>query len=112
MGYYTLPDQADVLLLNVCKRMGPHGIGKIYCQKKNITTFNLARMNMLLHGVKDTDSELSLGMLVGAAYSPIIVQMKPPLILPMDSRLMPLSRARADVAQTHRFPECLQVLHF
>jgi hypothetical protein len=28
--------------------------------------------------------------------------------LPMDSRLMPLSGARVDVAQTHRFPEFLQ----
>lgn len=46
------------LLLNVRKRMGEHGIGKIYGQEKNITTYNLARMNMLLHGVKD--SELSL----------------------------------------------------
>jgi type I restriction enzyme M protein len=32
------------LLLNVRKRMGPHGIGKIYGQEKNITTYNLARM--------------------------------------------------------------------
>jgi hypothetical protein len=54
---------------------------------------------MLLHGVKDTDSELFLGMLVGAVYSPIIPQIKPPLTLPMDSRLMPLSQAKADVAQ-------------
>ena len=30
------------------------------------------------------------------------------LILPLDSRLMTLSRARVDVAQTHRFPEFLQ----
>ena len=43
------------LLLNVRKRMGPKGIGKIYGQEKNITTYNLARMNMLLHGVKDTE---------------------------------------------------------
>jgi hypothetical protein len=35
-------------------------------------------------------------------------QIKPPLILQMDSRLLPRSRARADVAQTHRFPEFLQ----
>ena len=28
------------LLLNVRKRMGPHGIGKIYGQEKNITTYN------------------------------------------------------------------------
>ena len=41
------------LLLNVRKRIGPNVIGKIYGQEKNITTYNLARMNMLLHGVKD-----------------------------------------------------------
>ena len=41
--------------------MGPHGIGKIYGQEKNITTYNLARMNMLLHGVKDTEFEIYHG---------------------------------------------------
>ena len=49
------------LLLNVRKRMGPKGIGKIYGQEKNITTYNLARMNMLLHGVKDTEFEIFHG---------------------------------------------------
>jgi type I restriction enzyme M protein len=49
------------LLLNVRKRMGAHGIGKIYGQESNITTYNLARMNMLLHGVKDTEFEIHLG---------------------------------------------------
>ena len=49
------------LLLNMRKRMGPHGIGKIYGQEKNITTYNLARMNMLLHGVKDTEFEIYHG---------------------------------------------------
>ena len=49
------------LLLNVRKRMGPHGIGKIYGQEKNITTYNLARMNMLLHGVKDMEFEIYHG---------------------------------------------------
>lgn len=49
------------LLLNVRKRMGSHGIGKIYGQEKNITTYNLARMNMLLHGVKDTEFEIYHG---------------------------------------------------
>ena len=49
------------LLLNVRKRMGPQGIGKIYGQEKNITTYNLARMNMLLHGVKDTEFEIFHG---------------------------------------------------
>lgn len=36
-------------------------IGKIYGQEKNITTYNLARMNMLLHGVKDTEFEIFHG---------------------------------------------------
>jgi type I restriction enzyme M protein len=49
------------LLLNVRKRMGPRGIGKIYGQESNITTYNLARMNMLLHGVKDTEFEIYHG---------------------------------------------------
>lgn len=49
------------LLLNVRHRMGPHGIGKIYGQEKNITTYNLARMNMLLHGVKDSEFEIYHG---------------------------------------------------
>lgn len=49
------------LLLNVRKQLGPNRIGKIYGQEKNITTYNLARMNMLLHGVKDTEFEIHHG---------------------------------------------------
>ena len=49
------------LLLNVRKRMGAHGIGRIYGQEKNVTTYNLARMNMLLHGVKDSEFEIYHG---------------------------------------------------
>jgi len=49
------------LLLNVRRQIGPHGIGKIYGQENNITTYNLARMNMLLHGVKDTEFEIYHG---------------------------------------------------
>lgn len=51
------------LLLNVRKRMKNAGgtIGKIYGQEKNITTYNLARMNMLLHGVKDTEFSIYHG---------------------------------------------------
>jgi type I restriction enzyme M protein len=49
------------LLLNVRRRMGPHGIGKIFGQEKNVTTYNLARMNMLLHGMKDTEFEIYHG---------------------------------------------------
>ena len=49
------------LLLNVRKQLGSHGIGKIYGQEKNITTYNLARMNMLLHGMKDSEVEIHHG---------------------------------------------------
>lgn len=51
------------LLLNVRKQMKANGgtIGKIYGQEKNITTYNLARMNMLLHGMKDTEFEIFHG---------------------------------------------------
>jgi type I restriction enzyme M protein len=49
------------LLLNVRNQFGPRGIGKIYGQERNITTYNLARMNMLLHGVKDTEFEIFHG---------------------------------------------------
>lgn len=51
------------LLLNVRKQLREAGgtIGKIYGQEKNITTYNLARMNMLLHGVKDTEFEIHHG---------------------------------------------------
>jgi type I restriction enzyme M protein len=51
------------LLLNVRKRIKDIGgnIGKIYGQEKNITTYNLARMNMLLHGMKDTEFEIFHG---------------------------------------------------
>ncbi len=49
------------LLLNIRHRMGPHGIGRILGQEKGLTTYNLARMNMLLHGVKDTEFEIYHG---------------------------------------------------
>ncbi len=51
------------LLLNVRKKVNKAGgtIGKIFGQEKNITTYNLARMNMLLHGVKDTEFDIYHG---------------------------------------------------
>ncbi len=51
------------LLMNVRRRMLAAGgtIGRIYGQEKNVTTYNLARMNMLLHGVKDTEFEIFHG---------------------------------------------------
>lgn len=51
------------LLLNVRKQMSESGgkIGKIYGQESNITTYNLARMNMLLHGLKDSEFDIHHG---------------------------------------------------
>ncbi len=51
------------LLLNVRHRVkdARGSIGKIYGQEYNVTTYNLARMNMLLHGVKDTEFEIYHG---------------------------------------------------
>lgn len=51
------------LLANVRQSIKKAGgtIGKIYGQEKNITTYNLARMNMLLHGMKDTEFEIYHG---------------------------------------------------
>jgi len=51
------------LLLNIYHRVTEkkHRIGKIYGQEKNVTTYNLARMNMLLHGVKDSEFEIFHG---------------------------------------------------
>ena len=49
------------LLLNVRKNLDSHNIGRIYGQEKNITTYNLARMNMLLHGLKDTEFHIHHG---------------------------------------------------
>jgi type I restriction enzyme M protein len=51
------------LLLNVRKRIKENdgSVGKIFGQEKNITTYNLARMNMLLHGMKDAEFEIFHG---------------------------------------------------
>ena len=51
------------LLLNVNNQMKEHGgkIGKIYGQEKEVVTFNLARMNMLLRGLHDTEFEIFHG---------------------------------------------------
>lgn len=51
------------LLLNVRRHVVNAGgsIGMIYGQEKNITTYNLCRMNMLLHGVKDSEFEIYHG---------------------------------------------------
>ena len=52
------------LLLNVRRHRSVQqsgAVSKIYGQESNVTAFNLARMNMLLHGVKDTEFDLFHG---------------------------------------------------
>jgi type I restriction enzyme M protein len=51
------------LLINLRTRAIKSGgaVGKVYGQEKNITTYNLARMNMLLHGMKDSEFEIFHG---------------------------------------------------
>ena len=51
------------LLLNVKNKIEDEGgtISRIYGQEKNITTYNLARMNMLLRGVKDSEFKIFHG---------------------------------------------------
>tara|TARA_R110001583_G_scaffold62174_1_gene183143 strand:+ start:1554 stop:3170 length:1617 start_codon:yes stop_codon:yes gene_type:complete len=51
------------LLLNVKNKIEKEGgtLSRIYGQEKNVTTYNLARMNMLLHGVKDSEFEIFHG---------------------------------------------------
>lgn len=58
-----MAEYCGVTLLNVRKQVAKAGgtIGKIFGQEKNITTYNLARMNMLLHGVKDSEFEIYHG---------------------------------------------------
>ena len=60
-GVFDFACGSGSLLLNVRHRIGGGGIGKIYGQEKNITTYNLSRMNMLLHGVKDSEFEIYHG---------------------------------------------------
>lgn len=66
------------LLLNVRKRIKESGgsVGKIYGQEKNITTYNLARMNMLLHGMKDTEFEIFHGDTLENSWS-LLNEMNP-----------------------------------
>jgi len=66
------------LLLNVRKRINDSGgsVGKIYGQEKNITTYNLARMNMLLHGMKDTEFEIFHGDTLENSWS-LLNEMNP-----------------------------------
>jgi hypothetical protein len=54
------------------------------------------------------ESSVLPAMLVCAVKFPMLKRLMPPLLLPMDSRLMPRTGAKGNVAQPHRFPEFLQ----
>lgn len=72
------------LLLNVRKHTGPQGAGKLYGQEANITTYNLARMNMLLHGVKDTEFDIFHGDTLKNEW-PVLAEMNPAKKLEFDA---------------------------
>jgi type I restriction enzyme M protein len=66
------------LLLNIRTKLKEKGgaIGKVYGQEKNVTTYNLARMNMLLHGMKDTEFEIFHGDTLENQW-PLLNEMNP-----------------------------------
>jgi type I restriction enzyme M protein len=66
------------LLLNVKRKVEKGGgtLSRIYGQEKNITTYNLARMNMLLHGVKDSEFDIHHGDTLKNDW-PILNEMNP-----------------------------------
>ena len=72
------------LLINVKKQLEPNSIGQIYGQEKNITTYNLARMNMLLHGFKDTEFQIFHGDSLANDWS-ILNEMNPAKKLKCDA---------------------------
>lgn len=69
-GVFDFACGSGSLLLNIRNRMKNAGgsIGRIYGQEYNVTTYNLARMNMLLHGVKDTEFEIYHGDTLANAW--------------------------------------------
>lgn len=72
------------LLINVKKQLEPNSIGQIYGQEKNITTYNLARMNMLLHGFKDSEFQIFHGDSLLNDW-PILSEMNPAKKLKCDA---------------------------
>lgn len=72
------------LLLNVRNQLGARGVGMIYGQEKNITTYNLARMNMLLHGLKDSEFEIYHGDTLDNVW-PLLNEMNPAKKLQCDA---------------------------
>ena len=49
------------LLLKFAKILGPNNVGGFYGQEINLTTYNLARINMFLHGVNYEKFNIALG---------------------------------------------------
>ena len=78
------------LLINVKKQLEPNSIGQIYGQEKNITTYNLARMNMLLHGFKDSEFQIFHGDSLTNDWS-ILNEMNPAKKLKCDAVVANLS---------------------
>jgi len=72
------------LLLNIRNRLDAQSIGRLCGQEKNITTFNLARMNMLLHGLKDTEFDIYHGDSLANDW-PILSEMNPSKKLTFDA---------------------------
>ena len=72
------------LLINVKKQLEPNSIGQIYGQEKNITTYNLARMNMLLHGFKDSEFKIFHGDSLSNDW-PLLNEMNPAKKLKCDA---------------------------
>ncbi len=72
------------LLINVKKQLEPNSISQIYGQEKNITTYNLARMNMLLHGFKDSEFQIFHGDSLSNDW-PLLNEMNPAKKLKCDA---------------------------
>lgn len=49
------------MLLEVQKHLSTHKVAHFYGQEKNASTYNLARMNMLMHGVRYQDFSIYMG---------------------------------------------------
>ncbi len=49
------------MLLEVQKHLSTHRVGHFYGQEKNATTYNLARMNMIMHGIDWQDFDIYKG---------------------------------------------------
>ena len=49
------------LLLRIRKHLGSHAIGRMYGQEINFTAYTIARMNMLIHGMKAIEFDLYHG---------------------------------------------------